>query len=140
MSQHLDFFFKNMSPSKSLADYIRSKVEARLQWPVNGDLSFKFTAVAEANVFQMRASVTTADGWTGYFKTEGESARAAADLVLDKMALSLKKHFDKIGTKKGSMPMREVSRIGGALTQLDSIDAEEILKYEAARKNFRKKA
>ncbi len=33
MSCQADFYFKNMSPSKALADYLQAKLDSKLDWP-----------------------------------------------------------------------------------------------------------
>ncbi len=85
----------------------------------------------------VKASVQTADGFSLHLKADAEDGRAASDELTQKIHAGLKKHFEKIGAKKGHSSVRGMRPNFGS-QDADSIDAEDILKYEEARKKIKK--
>ncbi len=132
------FFFKQMETSQSLERITQEKMDEHIIRFVTKPIEAHITFSVSAGKHHMHCSLTGGDG----FKVEVDAAShdmyATVDLAVNKLNVQLKKRKEKLKEHKGHENVRQfsehVQRVASRPANPDYVDAEDILKYEAAMK------
>jgi len=134
------FSFKQMAPSEALKTHTQAKLMERIQKFVSKPVAIHVTFSQERHEFVMHCGITGGDGFNIEAETKCDDAYKAVDLVSDKLTTQLKRQKEQLKEHKGKTPTAQVARPkfrkdkGEINIDAAEIDAADILKYEALRK------
>lgn len=127
------FTFKHMDTSEALQRYAEEKVTERVQKfvtkPIAADLIFSVTR----HMHTAHLSLHAGDGFGIQVENTAEDMYATVDGLVDKLAVQLKKHKEKL--KDHKLPKLSQVLDASAIPELEEpVDAADILKYEDSRR------
>lgn len=125
------FSFKHMATSESLQNYAQEKITERVQKFVTKPIEAHVIFTVQKHQHFAHASLHAGDGFSMEVEATSEDMYASIDLLVDKLAVQLKKHKEKLKDHK----QPKLSQSIQAITESEpAIDAAEVLKYEQARR------
>jgi ribosomal subunit interface protein len=143
------FAFKKMDPSDSLMTMAIDKIESRIKTFSGHCINPQLTFSSYRGMQKIHFSMLTNDGFKIEVSHSGPDMYAEIDEVADRIESQLRKHKERLRDHKGQSGIRAAA---GAMSDgyLDrswddllhepkTIDAEDILKYETARRDILKR-
>lgn len=130
------FSFKHMEVSDPLSNYaeekIRDKVDKFVTKPIEAHIFF---TVFKHN-HKAHCSIKGGDGFNFDVEAECGDMYGSIDMLIDKLAIQLKKRKEKLKNHKKlsnlrMLPVKETSYI-----EDEPMDAEDVIKFEVARKRI----
>ncbi len=134
------FTFKHMETSSSLEQYARSKVDDRVaKWvtkPVEAHIYFD----VQRELHRVKCTIKGGDGFNFEVESVTLDMYGSIDILVDRLAGQLRKQKEKIKNHKGVSHIRKLHIAKKTTHEFDSdsisVDAEDLIKYEAARQKF----
>ena len=131
------FSFKHMDTSKALSEYAETKIKEKIlkfsTKPIEAHLTFS----VDKHNHAAHCKVVGGDGFNVQVDALSEDMYATVDKMVDKLEAQLKKHKEKLKDHKLNNHKSERLQAltgGGSQFEDDAVDAEEIVKFEAARR------
>jgi len=125
------FSFKHMETSEALQSYAEAKVQDKVKKyvtkPIDAHLSFR----VDKQGHKAQCSLRGGDGFSLEVSHTGEDMYASVDLMIDKLDAKLKKHKERLKNHKPNKTLRHLKIVN---PDVETVDAEDILKYEQARR------
>jgi putative sigma-54 modulation protein len=128
------FSFKHMNSSTALQNYAEQKLSERIQKFVTKAIAAHVTFSVQRHQQTVHLSLDAGDGFDIEVQHTAEDMYAAVDFLADKLTAQLKKQKEKLKDHKGERVLRNLPIAQYA--EAEAVDADDILKYEAARRKF----
>jgi putative sigma-54 modulation protein len=127
------YSFKHMDSSPALQSYCEEKLSDRIRKFVTKPIAAHVTFSVTRHQQTVHLSLDAGDGFGIQVEHTSEDMYASIDQLADKLTAQLKKQKEKLKDHKGnrSRPLTLVAE-----SDSDSVDADDILKYEAARQRL----
>lgn len=127
------YSFKHMDSSPALQSYCEEKLSDRIRKFVTKPIAAHVTFSVTRHQQTVHLSLDAGDGFGIQVEHTSEDMYASIDQLADKLTAQLKKQKEKLKDHKGnrSRPLTLVAE-----SDTDSVDADDILKYEAARQRL----
>jgi putative sigma-54 modulation protein len=127
------YSFKHMDSSPALQSYCEEKLSDRIRKFVTKPIGAHVTFSVTRHQQTVHLSLDAGDGFGIQVEHTSEDMYASIDQLADKLTAQLKKQKEKLKDHKGnrSRPLTLVAE-----SDNDSVDADDILKYEAARQRM----
>ena len=127
------YSFKHMDSSPALQSYCEEKLSDRIRKFVTKPIAAHVTFSVTRHQQTVHLSLDAGDGFGIQVEHTSEDMYASIDQLADKLTAQLKKHKEKLKDHKGnrSRPLTLVAE-----SDTDSVDADDSLKYEAARQRL----
>lgn len=143
------FTFKRMDPSDSLMTMAIDKLEWRIRAFSGHCINPHLTFSSYRGMQKIHFSMLTKDGFRIEVSHSGPDMYAELDEVADRIEAQLRKHKERLRDHKGQTGIRAASMAmppiyldsdwDDVLNSPKEIDAQDILKFETARKNLIRK-
>ncbi|MEN9834508.1 MAG: hypothetical protein RL011_701 [Pseudomonadota bacterium] len=130
------YSFKHMESSEALQSYTEQKLSERIHKYVTKPIAAHVTFSVTRHQQTVHVSLDAGDGFGIEVEHTSIDMYASVDQLSDKLASQLKKHKEKLKDHKGDRMFRSLTLIAEADGDADSVDADDILKYEAARRRM----
>ena len=132
------YSFKHMDSSVALQNYAEEKLSERVLKFVTKPISAHVTFSVIRHQQTVHLSLDAGDGFGIEVGHTSEDMYASIDQLADKLVAQLKKHKEKLKDHKGSRLVKPLTMVLGEVEQAEdeSVDADDILKYEAARRKL----
>lgn len=132
------FSFKHMETSKALSDYAESKIKDKIMKFSTKPIEAHLTFSVDKHKHSAHCKVVGGDGFNLQVDALSEDMYATVDKMVDKLEVQLKKHKEKL--KDHKLHDQKVERLhalagGGSQFEDESVDAADIMKFEAARRH-----
>jgi len=127
------YSFKHMDSSPALQSYCEEKLSDRIRKFVTKPIAAHVTFSVTRHQQTVHLSLDAGDGFGIQVEHTSEDMYASIDQLGDKLTAQLKKQKEKLKDHKGSRS-RPLTLV--AESDSDSVDADDILKYEAARQRL----
>ena len=127
------YSFKHMDSSAALQSYCEEKLSDRIRKFVTKPIAAHVTFSVTRHQQTVHLSLDAGDGFGIQVEHTSGDMYASIDQLADKLTAQLKKQKEKLKDHKGnrSRPLTLVAE-----SDIDSVDADDILKYEAARQRL----
>lgn len=126
------FSFKHMDTSEALQDYAQEKITAKIEKFVTKAIEVKVTFAVDRHLQRAACVLVSGDGFSVNVDHTCGDMYGSVDKLVDKLGAQLKKKKDRLkGHKNGSV--RHL--IPSTLEDEQTIDAEDIIRWEQARRN-----
>lgn len=131
--------FRNMKASDFLKTYATKKIDERIRKfvtkPIDAHIVFEVDGSSKIATCQLHGG----DGFNIHVEHQGEDMPSCVDFMVDKLSVQLKRQKDKLKSHKGKLKLGEVVSAEMAAASVDeeaepSIDAEEVIRFEKARR------
>lgn len=127
------FFFKQMPSSDALKQIAEEKLSDSIMKfvtkPIEALVSFSVSGASQT----VHCSLSGGDGFDVEVEASSEDMYHSIDLAANKLNTQLRKRKEKLKEHKGNADVRHISEAPrGRPSSPDYVDAEDILKYEAA--------
>lgn len=131
------FLFKHMESSPALSSHAEAKLRDKIQKFVTKPIEAMVTFSVERQTHTVHCSIRAGDGFNIDVDADSPDMYATVDILVDKLESALKRQKEKLKSHKVKPAQM---RIVGApeRNNENSIDADDILKYERARMKMRK--
>ena len=133
----ISFSFKHMETSEALQNYATEKIKEKLQKFVTKTVETKVFFTVENKDHVAHVIVAGGDGFNMDVSATCPDMYGSVDLVIDKLTGKLKRHKEKLKNHKKVSNLRTLP-IKQQWDELDAdavpIDAEDLIKYEEARR------
>lgn len=131
------FSFKHMETSPAVSQYAETKIKDKIMKFSTKPIEAHLTFSVDKHNHQAHCKVIGGDGFNLQVDALSEDMYATIDKMVDKLEVQLKKHKEKLKDHKNHT--QKVERLqalsgGGSSFEDDAVDAEEIVKFEAARR------
>ncbi len=124
-------YFKHMSRSPALEEHVESKIGACIETYVNNPIEAQVTLAVEAGRNHASCHVLGAGGFSAQAAVEDDANMyACIDRLEQRLAAQLRRHKERLTSHKLPRRAPVLATVGE-----EAIDAEEILKFEAARES-----
>ena len=137
---HFQFSFKHMSPSTSLQQYAQDKIKQEIEKFVSKPVDAHVTFTVDNHRHIVHCALSGGDGFSVQVEHECDDMYGSIDRMLDKLTVQLKRKKDRLKEHKPQKGLRKDQghRFEKDVVDFDNveIDAEDILKYERARKRL----
>ncbi|MBF0440917.1 MAG: ribosome-associated translation inhibitor RaiA [Oligoflexales bacterium] len=135
------FSFKHMETSASLQKYTEEKLRSQIEKFVTKPIEAHVTFSVDNHRHIAHCSLTGGDGFSIEVEHSCEDMYGSVDKLLDKLTVQLKKKKEKLkGHQRPNRSNRYADKNSGNSSEIDydtvEIDAEDIIKYEKARKRL----
>ena len=134
---NFQFTFKHMETSSALQDYAEAKVRDKVQRFVTKPTDAHFIFSVNRHTHTAHLSIRGGDGFDIDVEESSADMYASVDGLADKVVAQLKRMKEKLKDHKQPKGARELTLVANTGADVASIDAAEILKYEAGRKRAR---
>ena len=127
-----------MTPSDSLQKYAEDKIKQEIQKFVTKPVDAHVTFTVDNHRHIVHCALAGGDGFSVQVEHECDDMYGSIDRMLDKLTVQLKRKKDRLKDHKPQKGPRKDHHIEKDVVDFDSveIDAEDILKYERARKRL----
>ncbi len=130
------YSFKHMETSEALENYTEQKLAERIRKFVTKPIAAHVTFSVVRHQHTVHVSLDAGDGFGIEVEHTSVDMYASVDQLADKLASQLKKHKEKLKDHKGDRMFRSLTLVAEADGDSESVDADDILKYEAARRRL----
>ena len=127
------FSFKHMSTSPALTTHAESKIRTEIEKLVTKPVDCHVTFSVDRFNHTAHLSFGAGDGFSFQVEHTSHDMYASVDFMVDKLEVQLRRQKEKLKEHKGKRPAHKKSSFDLAADQTE-IDAEDILRYEAARR------
>ena len=125
------FSFKHMETSQPLQDYAYEKLKSKIEKFVTKAIEVQVTFSVDRHLQHANCVLVSGDGFSVNVDHTCGDMYGSVDKMVDKLGAQLKKKKDKLKSHKNKSSVKMMSEVG---YQEDSIDADDIIKMEQARK------
>ncbi len=129
------FSFKHMSVSTALQEYARNKINPLIDKFATKPIEAHITFSVDRHMHSANCVLTGGDGFSIHVEHACDDMYGSIDRMADKMFSQLKKKKDRLKEHKNPRSnLRSMVGHGGGDHDQGEIDADDIIKYEAARR------
>jgi putative sigma-54 modulation protein len=125
------FSFKHMETSEALQKYAEDKIGEKIKKYVTKPIDAQVTFEVEKQSNRAHCSLRGGDGFSVEVDHVCEDMYASVDMVIDKLDIQLKRQKEKLKSHKNRKTVKHLSVVN---PDEGSIDAEDLLKFEEARR------
>lgn len=130
------YSFKHMETSEALQTYTEQKLSDRIRKFVTKPIAAHITFSVVRHQHTVHVSLDAGDGFGIEVEHTSVDMYASVDQLADKLTKQLKKQKEKLKDHKGDRMLRSITLVAEAEGDGESVDADDILKYEAARRRM----
>ena len=128
------FSFKHMETSPALQEYAEKKVSEKIQKFVTKPIEAHMTFSVERHNHTAKCHLVGGDGFNVEVEHTCDDMYGSVDQMSTKLGTQLKKHKDKLKDHRGVHLGRDTHFVDGQKKDEDAMDAEDIVKFEQAKK------
>lgn len=132
----MNFSFRQMESSEAVKNYLVQKMEHKLATYATKFIEANFTLSVNRHLQLVQCTIAAGDGFSLQVEAESQDMYASIDMMVDKLDKQLKRKKEVLKNhKRKENPQPRVVKVDEADEwQNISVDAEDILKFEAIRK------
>ena len=132
------FSFKHMEKSEALEQYAQSKIEAQVVKFVTKPIEVNVTFSTDKRQHMAACSLVGGDGFSINVDHSCEDMYGSIDRVIDKLGVQLKRKKDRLKNHKNRGGKNRFGQRDSKGNDFESaeIDADDIIKYEQAKKRM----
>jgi putative sigma-54 modulation protein len=123
-----------MATSEALTKYAENKIRLEVEKFVTKPVEVLVTFAVDRHMHTAHCSMNGGDGFQFQVEHTCADMYGSVDHLVDKLEAQLRKHKEKLKTHKGRHSSRDLRVVTSRDTESGEIDAEDILKYESARR------